>query len=135
MKRFRLASLTGLMTAGMLAPMIAMQPAPAQALKVGYCPSGYKLEIRNNTATCSRKVRKRIKVYRNYKPCVRPGVYRRGDEAPGSGGKDRCTAGGISGPSLACPVGTRREIRRRKVDRCYRYVVRTIRRRTDIKVR
>ncbi|MBE9029603.1 hypothetical protein IQ266_07655, partial [filamentous cyanobacterium LEGE 11480] len=57
MKRFRLASVTSLLTAGMLAPMIAMQAAPAQALKVGYCPQGYKLEIRSNRATCSKTIK------------------------------------------------------------------------------
>ncbi|MBE9031567.1 hypothetical protein IQ266_17680, partial [filamentous cyanobacterium LEGE 11480] len=87
-------------------------------------------------ATCSKTSKRRVKTYARYKPCVRPGVYRPGDEAPGTGGKDRCTAAGISGPALACPINARRrEIRRRRVDRCYRLTVRRIKRYTDIKVR
>jgi hypothetical protein len=41
------------------------------------------------------------------------------NEEPGTGGLDRCTYAGITGPALPCGFGQTRETRLNQTDRCY----------------
>ena len=47
------------------------------------------------------------------------GRTRLGNEEPGTGGLDRCTYVGITGPALPCGFGQTRGTRLNQIDRCY----------------
>jgi hypothetical protein len=108
-----------------LAVLIVGWELSAYAATRVICPPGNEVSttksVSGTIVECLGKKRSTKRTYMKYTPCKPPGRYFTRDEVPSGRdrGTDRCTAAGLSGPSLPCGVGLKREIVRGGVDKCY----------------
>ena len=118
----RLVTLAILLMILALASVVAAHTPAANRV---ICPPGSKVsttKVQSGTIVeCHKEVRNTHRVYQRYAPCKPPARYVSTDEIPTGRfrGTDRCTLAGVSGPSLPCPVGQKREIVRGRADKCY----------------
>jgi hypothetical protein len=114
----------------------------AQALKRGRCPLGYEIVVIHFLgpatglspfiAQCQKTETESFKEYVSYSPCLPLGTYNANNEEPGTGGLDRCTYAGITGPALPCGFGQTRGTRLNQIDRCYVVKTREVIKKADI---
>ncbi len=118
--------------------LLLAAPSSAEAQPRARCDHGYTPSVTTVSSgvliECWRDVSTTVRNYVSYSPCASPGVYLSNDEIStgSSKGRDRCTAGGFSGPALPCAAGLSLEIVQGAKDKCYNTSTTTTKQKGDL---